>query len=75
MTIHGYNIGKHKTESWNVCFKSMWGDKFKKNIKRHDWKKEDNIITKGVHDGKTENNVTTKGEHIRLLKWKSLIER
>ena len=30
----------------------MRGDKFKKHIKRHDWKKEDNIITKGVHDGK-----------------------
>ena len=52
VTIHGYNIGKYKTESWNVCFKSMRGDKFKKNIKRHDWKNEDNIITKGVHDGK-----------------------
>ena len=52
VTIHGYNIGKYKTESSNVCLKSMRGDKFKKNIKRNDWKKEDNIITNGVNDGK-----------------------
>ena len=52
VTIHGYNIGKHKTGGWNVCFISMRGDKFKKYIKRHDWKKEDNIITKGLDDAK-----------------------
>ena len=52
VTIHGYNIGKYKTESWNVCLKSMRGDKFKKNIKRNDWKREDNIISNGVNDGK-----------------------
>ena len=52
VTIHGYNIGKHKMGGWNVCFISMRGDKFKKYIKRHEWKKEDNIITKELHDGK-----------------------
>ena len=52
VTIHGYNIGKYKTESSNVCLKSMRGDKFKKNIKRNDWKREDNIISNGVNDGK-----------------------
>merc|ERR1711954_126710 len=52
MGIHGYNIGKYKTESSNVCLKSMRGDKFKKNIKRNDWKREDNVISNGVNDGK-----------------------
>merc|ERR1711954_507190 len=53
VTIHGYNIGKYKTESSNVCLKSMRGDKSKKNIKRSDWKREDNIISNGVNDGKS----------------------
>ena len=63
MTIHTYNMGKHKTKTCNVCFKSMRGDKLKKHMKKHDGKTEDNVATKGVHDGKTEDNIATKGVH------------
>ena len=52
VTIHTYNMGKHKTKTCNVCFKSMRGDKLKKHMKKHDGKTEDNIVTKGLHDGK-----------------------
>ena len=45
-------MGKHKTKTCNVCFKSMRGDKLKKHMKKHDGKTEDNIVTKGLHDGK-----------------------
>ena len=72
-------MGKHKTKTCNVCFKSMRGDNLMRHMKKHDEKTEDNIVTKGLHDGKTEdnivtkrlhdvkteNNVTTNGEHIR----------
>ena len=34
-------------------------------MKKHDWKTEDNIVTKGLHDGKTEDNILTKGPQIR----------
>ena len=47
-------VGRHKTKTHSVCFKSMWGDHLKRHMKRHERGKEDNIVTKGMHDGKTE---------------------
>ena len=62
---HTYNMGKHKTKTCNVCFKAMRSDNFKRHMKKHDGKTEDNIVTKGLHDGKTEDNILTKGPQIR----------
>ena len=36
----------------------------KRHMKKHDFKTEDNVVTKGLHDGKTEDNVATNDEQI-----------
>ena len=61
---HTCNMGRHKTKTCDVCFKSMRGDILKRHMKKHDGKTEDNILTKGSHDGKTEDNVGTNEEQI-----------
>merc|ERR1711954_27568 len=65
VTIHTYNMGRNQTKTCDVCFKSMRSDNFKRHMKKHDWKTEDNIVTKGLHDVKTEDNILTKGPQIR----------
>ena len=57
-------MGRHKTKTCNVCFKSMRGDVLKRHMKRHEWETEDKAVTKGLYDGKTEDNVATKGQQI-----------
>merc|ERR1711954_169775 len=55
-------MGKHKTKTCNVCFKSMRSDNLKRHMKKHDGKTEKDIVTKGLHDGKTEDNVANNKE-------------
>ena len=77
-------MGRHKTKTCDVCFKSMRGDNLMKHMKRPQRENEDNVVTKGLHyvgkddnivtkeldDEKTENNITTNGENIRYAEEK-----
>ena len=42
---HTCNMGKHKTKTCNVCYKSMRGDNLKKHMKKHERGNEDNVAT------------------------------
>ena len=57
-------MGRNKTKTCNVCFKSMRSDNLKKHMKRHERENEDNFITSELYDGKTEDNVATKEQQI-----------
>ena len=61
---HTCNMGKHKTKTCDVCFKSMRDDILKRHMKKHDVKTEDNIVTKESHDGETEDNVANNEDQI-----------
>ena len=44
MTIHTYNIGKYKTKTCNVYFKSMRSDNLKRHMKKQERGNGDNIV-------------------------------
>ena len=60
---HTCNMGRHKTKTCNVCFKSMRSDYLKKHMKKHERGNDDNIVTKGVHDVGTDDNIVTMGQN------------
>ena len=69
-------MGRNKTKTCNVCFKSMRIVKLERHMMRRDHLmcnnegtggkvvNEDNFITNGLHDGKIENNVANNEEQI-----------
>ena len=50
VTTHTCNMGRHKTMTCNVCFKSMRGDNLKKHMKKHERENanDDNVLNKGM---------------------------